>query len=80
MGFKHWYQGLEIIFMFAVVIGFPCIFTVLFGSKMINDLGNFPSKSAQIQASATWKMLIVEVLSFVLLMLLNAFLVNIQSE
>ncbi len=52
MGFKHWFQGLEMIGMFLVVVALPCFFIGLWGSRMINDLGNFPSKSAQIQAAA----------------------------
>jgi uncharacterized BrkB/YihY/UPF0761 family membrane protein len=80
MGFKHWFQGMEVICMFAVVIGVPCFFTGFWGSKMINELGNHPSKSFQIQAAATWKILLVEIISFVLLMGLYAFLINIQNE
>ncbi len=52
MGFKHWFQGFEMIGMFLVAVALPCFFIGLWGSKMINDLGNHPSKSAQIQASA----------------------------
>ena len=42
MGFKHWFQGLEMIAMFLVVVALPCFFIGLWGSKMINDLGNYP--------------------------------------
>jgi len=80
MGFKHWFQGLEIIIMFLVAVALPCFFVGLWGSKMINDLGNNPSLSAQIQASAGWKILLVEIISFVLLVGLYIFLVNLQSE
>ncbi len=80
MGFKHWYQGLQILMMFAVVVGFPCFWTGFLGSKMINEMGNHPSRAARIQASATWKMLIVEAISFMLLTGLYAFLVNLQNE
>ena len=34
------------------------------GSNMVNDLGNFPTKSSKIQSSACWKVLIVEIISF----------------
>ena len=79
MGFKHWFQGLEMIGMFFVAIGVPCFFTGLWGSKMINDLGNHPSKSAKIQASAGWKIFLVEIVSFMLLIGVFVFLYNIQS-
>jgi len=79
-GFRHWFQGLEMIGMFFVAVAVPCFFIALWGSKMINDLGNHPSKSAQIQASAGWKILLVEIASFVLLIGLYAFLYNLQNE
>jgi hypothetical protein len=80
MGFRHWFQGLEMIFMFLVVVALPCFFIGLWGSKMINDLGNNPSKSAQIQASAGWKIFLIEIVSFTLLIGLYIFLYNLQSE
>ena len=80
MGFRHWFQGLEMIFLFLVVVALPCFFIGLWGSKMINDLGNNPSKSAQIQAAAGWKIFFVEIVSFVLLIGLYIFLYNLQSE
>ncbi|MBF0571693.1 MAG: hypothetical protein HQL12_07435 [Candidatus Omnitrophica bacterium] len=79
MGFKHWFEGLEMIGMFMVVVGLPCFFVGLWGSKMINDLGNHPSKSAQIQTSAGWKIFLVEMVSFVLLISLYIFLFNLQN-
>jgi hypothetical protein len=79
MAFKHWFQGLEMIGMFLVAVALPCFFVGLWGSKMINDLGNNPSKSAQIQASAGWKIFLVEIISFTLLIGLYIFLFNIQN-
>jgi len=79
MGFKHWVQGIEMIVMFLVVVALPCFFIGLWGTSMINELGNHPSKSAQIQAAAGWKIFLVEVVSFVLLIGLFAFLFNLQN-
>ena len=79
MGFKHWFQGLEMIGMFLVVVALPCFFVGLWGSKMVNDLGNNPSKSAAIQTSAGWKIFLVEIVSFILLMSLYIFLFNLQN-
>ena len=79
MGFKHWFQGLEMIFMFLMAVAVPCFFVGLWGSRMINDLGNHPSKSAQIQASAGWKIVLVEITSFILLVGVFMFLYNIQN-
>jgi len=66
--------------MFLVVVALPCFFVGLWGSKMVNDLGNHPSQSARIQASAGWKILLVEIVSFTLLISLYMFLYNLQNE
>lgn len=78
MGFKHWFQGLEMIGMFFVAVAGPCYFIGLWGTKMLNDLGNRPSQSVQIQASAGWKILAVEIVAFILLIGLYIFLFNLQ--
>jgi hypothetical protein len=65
--------------MFLVAVALPCFFIGLWGAKMINDLGNHPSQNAQIQASAGWKIFVVEIVSFVLLVGLYIFLYNIQN-
>jgi hypothetical protein len=80
MGFKHWFQGLEMMGMFLVAVAVPCLLIGIWGSKMINELGNHPSKSAQIQASAGWKIFMVEIFSFTLLIGLFIFLFNLQNE
>ena len=79
MGFKHWFQGIEMIGLFLIVVALPCFFIGLWGSKMINDLGNFPTQSAQIQMAAGWKILLVEIISFILLICLFVFLYNLQN-
>jgi hypothetical protein len=78
-GFKHWFQGLEMIGMFLVVVALPCFFIGLWGTKMINDMGHHPSQSPQIQASAGWKIILVEIISFSLLIGLYIFLFNLQN-
>ena len=79
MGFKHWFQGIEMIGLFLIVVALPCFFIGLWGSKMINDLGNFPTKSTQIQMSSGWKIFLVEIISFILLLGLFVFLYNLQN-
>ena len=66
MGFRYWYEGIIFITIFATLVGVPSFFTAVIGSKMLNDLGNFPSRSAQIQSSACWKVLVVEIITFIL--------------
>ncbi len=59
MGFKYWYESIIFIIVFSVLVLVPCFFTVLFGCKMLNDLGNSPSKAGKIQLAAGWKIAIV---------------------
>ncbi|MDE1920644.1 MAG: hypothetical protein KGJ09_04465 [Candidatus Omnitrophica bacterium] len=68
------------IFGFLLVVGVPCFYVALWGSKMINDLGNHPSRAARIQAAAGWKVLLVEIVSFALLIGWFIFLYNLQNE
>ncbi len=67
MGFKYWYEGVMFVTIFGVLVLTPCFFTATIGSKMINDVGNFPTKAEQIQQSALWKVVLIEAVAFVLL-------------
>jgi hypothetical protein len=69
MGFQYWGEGLIFVGFFLVIIAVPCYLIAFFGSRMINDLGNFPSKTAEIQISAGWKFLIIELVAFLMLAL-----------
>ena len=64
MGFRYWYEGIIFIVVFGALILVPCFLTMVIGSKMVNDLGNFPTKSAQFQRSACWKVFVVEIVAF----------------
>jgi len=75
MGFKYWLQGLIMIGVFAVIIAIPCFVAAFWGSKMINELGNFPSKAAKIQISVWWVYL-VEFFFLIVLIGYGAFLYN----
>lgn len=68
MGFKYWYEGLIFIFSFSLIIAIPCVCVVLMGTKMINELGNFPTKSAKIQTGTLWKLFIIEIIASCILM------------
>ncbi len=67
MGFKLWYEAVFFVLFFGVIIGLPCFGVAVIGTRMVNDLGNFPTKAAQIQSSACWKVLLIELFSFTLL-------------
>ncbi len=75
MGFKYWYEGLIMISVFWVIISIPCFVVALWGSMMINDLGNHPSESARIQISVWW-IYLVEFFFLIVLIGYGAFLIN----
>jgi len=75
MGFKYWLQGLIVIAGFAILIGIPCFIIAFWGSKMLNELGNTPSKSAKIHVSVWWIYLVAFLFLF-LLVGYGAFLYN----
>jgi len=77
MGLQHWYQGLIFIGVFWFIIAVPCFVVAFWGSKIINDLGNFPTKAAQIQLSAWW-IYLVEFVFLLLLIGYGAFIINSQ--
>ncbi len=72
-GFGYWKEGLTFIGMFLFVVGFACFWVALIGSKMINDIGNFPTRSNQLQFAAAWKLILVEIVAFALLVLFYHF-------
>ncbi|MBI3602305.1 MAG: hypothetical protein HY209_05370 [Candidatus Omnitrophica bacterium] len=67
MGFRLWYEGILFMVSFGLIVGLPCFFVAVLGSKMINDLGYFPTKAAKIQLNMSWKIFMVEVVAFLML-------------
>jgi F0F1-type ATP synthase membrane subunit c/vacuolar-type H+-ATPase subunit K len=53
--------------VFFVLIAIPCIGVGILGSRMINELGRYPSKMPAIQKRIFLKLLGIEVLSLGLL-------------
>ena len=65
--FNLWGESFIFAIVYAVLIIVPCILVVLLGRKMINQLGYFPTRTPIIQMSIFLKLVIVEVVTFVLL-------------
>ncbi len=59
MGFKLWHEAFIFVLVFSALIVVPCYFIAFFGSKMINEMGNFPSRAEDIQSKSLWKVLVV---------------------
>ena len=62
--FAYWHEGLIFIIVFLIVMAIPCAAIAYFGSKLIAELGQYPSKSAKIQLSMALPLLGTMILSF----------------
>ena len=61
MGFAHWQEALTFILWFSTIIALPCFGVAVIGTRMVNDMGNFPTKAAQIEQIPEVKFVHVEV-------------------
>ncbi len=62
--------ALVLVFIFAIVIGIPCVGTVLLGRRLLNRLANYHSKTPAIQLSVVSQLILLEIISFGFLLLL----------
>ena len=67
--FQYWTEGLVFIGLMLFVVGVPCIAVAVLGTKLIEHIGQFPTKSARLQMSVCVQLLAVEILSFFVLAL-----------
>lgn len=59
MGFKLWHEAFIFVLVFSVLIVVPCYLIAFFGTKMINEIGNFPTRAEEIQSRSLWKVMVV---------------------
>ena len=64
MRFQYWTEGLIFIGIFLFVVGLPCLMVALLGTKLIDHIGQCPSKSARLQMIVCVQLLLVEIVSF----------------
>ena len=57
----------------AVMVGVPCFFTALLGVRLIENLGQYPSRSARLQMGICIQLLLVEVFGFAMQAMLFQF-------
>jgi len=63
-------SGAAIVFIllfFAFTI-IPCVGTAIIGVNLINKLGRFPSKTPSVQMSVLFQLVVLEVVSFTLIL------------
>jgi len=63
-----WGPGVILIAVIAIIMAVPCVGVALLGSKMINKLAFFPSKTPAIQKSILIKLIVIELISVALLL------------
>lgn len=63
-GFEYWSAGLVILSWFTFIIVVPCVGVLLIGTKEIDKLGLWPTKSAIMDNATFVKLFILGVISF----------------
>jgi hypothetical protein len=56
------------IFIFLVLMAIPCAGVAVIGYRLITRLGTFPSKTPALQMSVLLRLIVLEVVSFTLLL------------
>ncbi len=67
--------GFILVAIFFVLIAIPCVGVAWLGTKMINQLGRYPSKTPAIQLSVVLKLTVLEIGSWTMLLLFFKILV-----
>ena len=70
---QDWVLSLIVCGIFAVVVLVPCIIVGVIGTKMINRLGQMPSQSPAIHMSIIFQLVILEAVTFALLIVFYRF-------
>lgn len=64
MRYEYWDAGILLVIGFFILMIIPCVSVAVIGYRMITKLGQYPSKTPEIQMSIWLKLLIIEVFSF----------------
>lgn len=67
--FQYWHEGFAFIGVMLIIVGFPCVAVGILGSRLIDHMGQYPSRSARLQMSVCIQLLLIEIVSFLLLAL-----------
>ena len=62
--FVYWYEGLIFIVIFTIIMAIPCVAIAMLGSKLISNLGQYPSRSAKFHIETAMPLLGVMILTF----------------
>lgn len=62
--FSGWGEIFIFIFILSCIVLIPCILVVMLGTKMINQLGRYPTKTPIIQMSIFFPLVLIEFFAF----------------
>ena len=62
--FQYWNEGLTFIALVLVIVGVPCTAVAILGTRLINAIGQYPTRSARLQIGICLQLLAVEIVSF----------------
>ena len=65
--FQYWTEGLIFIGVMLFVVGVPCVAVAILGTRLIDHIGQYPTKSARLQMGVCVQLLVVQVVSFLML-------------
>ena len=63
-----WHATFILIGLFFIIIMGPCFAVAVMGYKTIEEMGRYPSKTPFIQMGIFWKLVPLEIISFLLLL------------
>jgi len=67
--FQYWHEGLKFIGFIFIVVAVPCVAVAILGVRLINHIGQYPTRSAKLQTGVCLQLLVVQVVSFLMLAL-----------
>lgn len=65
--FDLWGESFTFALIYSFIIIVPCIIVAILGKKMIAQMGKYPTKSPIIQMSIFWQLVVLEIITFLLL-------------
>ena len=78
--FNLWAESFIFAAIYAVVILVPCALVTWIGRDMINQLGRWPTKTPAIQMGIFWKLVVIEVVTFIVMTRVFQFFLSIKKE
>lgn len=72
--------GIILMCLFLIIIGIPCVGITLVGRQLIHKLSHFPSKTPTIQTSVLFKLVVIEIVGFTLLLTFYHILADYGTE